>query len=411
MNKCINILLAILTLGSALCSCDSTQEPDPVKPNRPEPEKVGRTVLVYQVANNNGLAGNSVSDLSEMQKAVDEGQIPADGRVLVYCRRTGMEQTLFELTKAGNDTLAVYSDKLSSVAPERMLEVLADVQKFAPSDSYGLILWGHGSGWLQDGVESATSKRRSYGGDDGQWMNVTTLAKTLAKGPALDYIYFDCCFMAGVEVAYELSSVAPYIAFSAMEIAAEGMPYDRTLGSFFNAGAEAVTVPAETTVDYYREWQTIGVRPEFSIPQFAGRYCTMSVVDCSKIDAVAQATRSIYALAPASRPSDMSPLDYGRNKYKGYYFDFGKYVHDLCIDSQGRERFDGATTSLANFDQTLADAVIYNGYMEEVFAGARPIDSCSGLTTYIMSTPSSASTVNYNTLSWYSDIASELFVR
>ncbi len=411
MHKYLSLILLVLSF--ALWSCDDAS--DPV---RPAPETVRRTVLVYQVANNNGLAGNSVSDLTEMQQAVDAGLIPDDGRVLVYCRRSSMEQVLFELTKNGNDTLAVYSDRLSAVDPTRILEVLADVEKFAPSTSYGLILWGHGSGWMQDGItvgisensEEAT-KRRSYGGDNGKWINVTDLAETLSHGPSLDFIYFDCCFMGGVEVAYELAGVTPYVAFSVMEIAAEGMPYDRTLGSFFANGSDAVTIPAETTVDYYREWQTIGTRPEFSIPSFSGRYCTMSVVDCSKVEALAEATKRLYKAAPSSYPSDMQPLDYGRNKAVGYYFDFGKYARDLCLDDAGNDRFSGASVLFEDFQTALEDAVIYNGHMEKVFGGVRPITYCSGLNTYILKNATSASKFNYDTLSWFSDVASELNVR
>ncbi len=398
-------IYAALLSATLFTSCGG-DEPAPI-PNR-EPEVVARTVLVYQVANQNGLAGNSTSDIREMIDGAAAGQIPADGRVLVFNRRSGNVQVLMELKKTGLDTLAMYSDALSSVSSDRMREVFHDVVEKAPAESYGLILWGHGSGWMQDGKERAP-KRRSYGGDNlTEWMNMTTLASTLAAGPGFDFVYFDCCYMAGVEVAYELAPVAPYIAFSAMEIAAEGMPYHRTLGHFFEPMPQGVVNAASTTVDYYRKWKEAGRLPEYSLPNFTDRYCTMSVVDSRRVDALAEATARIYEVAPDHSPADMEPQPFGRFSYAKLYFDFGKYVSDLCLTPEGAERFDGASAKLDTFKAAMDDCVLYNGYMDYVFGGATPIKSCSGLTTYIPENADALDLYNYTTLSWYSDIASKL---
>ena len=46
--------------------------------------------------------------------------------------------------------------------------------------------------------------------------------------------------------------------------------------------------------------------------------------------------------------------------------------------------------------------------MGYVFGTTRAIPSHCGLTTYILANPSDNSTKNYNTLTWYADIASAL---
>ena len=59
--------------------------------------------------------------------------------------------------------------------PVVMEEVLKDMQKIAPSDSYGLILGSHASGWMKG--NSVQSK--AFGDDDGYNINIPDLADVL----------------------------------------------------------------------------------------------------------------------------------------------------------------------------------------------------------------------------------------
>lgn len=250
---------------------------------------------------------------------------------------------------------------------------------------------------------------RSYGGDNGKWMNISTLADVLASGPTFDYLYFDCCYMAGVEVAYELAHAVPYIAFSSMEIAAEGMPYHLTIGHFFDEDpCEAIVQASATTVGYYRTWEDIGSRPECSPSTFSRRYCSMSVVSTEAMEALAQATAAIYASTPLAYPAGMAPLPYGRGTYARLYYDFGKYLHDLCIDADGNPRYPGAKADLAAARIAIDDVVVFSDCMDYIFGTSTPIPASTGLTTYIMTSASDASSRNYDTLAWYTVAASKL---
>ncbi|MCM1066116.1 MAG: clostripain-related cysteine peptidase [Muribaculaceae bacterium] len=400
------LLFLIIALASLLASCGKDDEPAP-EPTPGPAEEVRRTVLVYQIANRNGLAANSTADLNEMRQGAADGLIPADGRLLVYNHRNDRAPVLVEISEAGIDTLAVYSTDLTSVSAQRMLDVFDNMCAYAPAREYGLILWGHGSGWIQDGVDEAP--KRSYGGDNGKWMNMSSLAAILTAGPAFEYLYFDCCYMAGIEVAYELAGAVPYIAFSSMEIAAEGMPYHLTLGSFFDDDAcRAVVGASRITVDYYRQWEATGSRPECNPSSFSRRYCSMSVVRTDALAALAEATAQIYALTPEAYPADMKPQPYGRGTYARLYYDFGKYLTDLCVDAGGNPRFADAKRRLAAARLALDDAVVFSDCMDRVFGTTTSIPASTGLTTYIMTAPSDAASRNYNTLGWYSDVASKL---
>lgn len=393
----ITILTAIV-----LFSCDSNEEPAPPAPAG----ECRRTVIVYQVANRNGLSIKSTDDLAEMRTAAAEGQFGKDGRLLVYNHRNTLPPMLLEILPDRVDTLKTYPSGLSSVDASHMAEVFGDMATLRPAREYGLVLWGHGSGWLQDGVTD-NPVRRSYGGDNGQWMNISTLAEVLRQAPKFEFLYFDCCYMASAETAYEIGTAVPQIAASVIEIAGEGMPYHRTLKYLFSDDPDALVQAAEASVEYYREWQRIGSRPECSPANFAGRYCAMSVIDTEGISAVADAARTIFSRTPALYSSDMHLTAYGRGTHSLHYFDFGSYMGALCLDSAGTERYAGASADLAAFEAALDACVTYKADMGFVFGSSTAIPSHSGLSTYVIRTPENISDENhYDTLEWYRDVVS-----
>lgn len=406
MKHYISLLYAfVLLVATSSCSHSNEPEPDP----DPDVPVARRVVLVYQVANNNGLGPDSLDDLAEMQAAAEAGHVGNDGRLLVYHHYTGMAPVLYEVTPDGLNTLKTYSTSLSSASYARMVEVFGDVADLSPADSYGIILWGHGSGWLQDGISESAAQTKSYGCDNGKWMNITTLAAALGSGLKWDFVYFDCCFMASVEVAYQLRDVTPVIAGSVTEIAAEGMPYDRTISHFFSADPDFLINAAKETFAYYQEWQTTNCREECVPKTFSKRYCTISVFRTGGLEELASSVAEIYKSTPAARPADLTLTAYGRNSFANYYFDFGGYVRQLCFDKGGTERYAGASEHYARFADALAGVIGYKDDMHFVFGSTTPIPLHSGLSTFVPSvTCGLTSTVNYNTLQWYTDVASYL---
>ena len=79
----------------------------------------------------------------------------------------------------------------------------------------------------------------AFGFDKGQKMNLTTLARTL-QGQNFGFVYFDCCYMGSVEVAYELRHAMP----------SNGMPYNRNIRCFFAPEADLLTA-ARNTFELY----------------------------------------------------------------------------------------------------------------------------------------------------------------
>ena len=221
----LKTLILTLTIMLAACVLGSCRDEAPA----PAP---GRAILIYMV-DNNDLHNYSELDLLEMKQAMRR---ISEGRVLVYRNPTGTDARLFELTSDGSEhTLRSYPASESSVTIARMKQVVTDFNNATSSaTSRGLVLWSHATGWLADQdsfsdpdfIAPLSFGRDETGGT--KKMKLPALAQAL-EGNRFDFIYFDCCHMATVEVAYELRALTPYIIASPTELGTDGMPYTQNL--------------------------------------------------------------------------------------------------------------------------------------------------------------------------------------
>lgn len=389
MKERVILYLKYLFVISALAmvsSCHDTPEPTP-EPGE-EPAK-GRLVLVYQVANNN-LSSAANDDYKEMLAGVAEG-IGEDNHFLVYRHTRSVDPMLVEITPAGVDTLRTYDTDTYSVEISRMAEVINDAKEYANAEQTGLILWSHGSGWIQDGMTQSGAKR-SFGDDGGRRMNTTDLAIAIEQAGCVDWIYFDCCYMMSVETLYELRNSARLFVGSVTELQVPGMPYDLNMKYFFAPGEADLTGAAQSTFDYYQD--RIAANPD----DLNNNYCTMSVVKASALTELARATKLIYEKAPSSLPSGFTAQMYSNyvSQTSCSYFDFGQYAEAMA----------GSGEDLAVFNAAMSEAVLYA--VATPYLRNTPIEHHSGLSTYILRTETSHSTKNYDRLTWYRDVASAI---
>lgn len=385
-NKSLIAVVSSLPI-LAVIGCNN-DEPAPT-PDPPAPQENTRTVLVYMVATNNlGSGLFDKSDLDEMQVAATNGDIK-DGRLLVY-HASDDGVVLKEVTAQGIDTLQVYDNSVPSVSVARMSQVIDDVKSLAPAKDYGMVFWSHATGWIQDGIEETPQNSPmlySFGADgmrNPKKMNITAMASAL-RGAGMSYLYFDCCYMGSMEVMYELRDCADFIIASPTEDPANGMPYDLTVKHMFDSSksiSEVSVALAQTTFNYYNDVFEKGDCP-----------CTMSVISTQHIEGLAKATRDIYEAATYSYIIGY-PYQKFQTNFTCYYFDFGDYIESLSPDP----------TLLYTWKKALDDVVIYADATPWVWSSF-PIDKYSGLSTFIMQYPTMSEIQNYNTLSWFNDVA------
>lgn len=383
MNRLLTLLFAI-SLVFILPSCGKKDEP--------KRSATKRTVLVYAVASNN-LASDLVSDRSEMvQAAPDVAGLGKDVRVLLYSvpSQTAVSATLAELKQDasgvwGFQEIKTYDRNKFSTDPDRMREVFSDLVTEAPAEKYGLILWSHGTGWIPNFSDHQLPEglQKSYGMDKYQgvtdYCDIDELANAIPDR-MFDYIWFDLCYMMGVEVVYQLRNKCDYIAGYPTEDWSMGMNYETTLPMLVAPNPDLAEA-GKSFYDYYTA-QKMAV--------------TVTVMKTDGLERLAQATADIYAYG--ERPSSANGLmNYSRLKTPLY--DFGQFTRKY-LDSSDPE----AEKLKAAFDLALSDMTVYAGCSTKNFngtEGAFDPAQYSGLSCYFPGSTAANVDSYYRSLDWY----------
>jgi len=299
------LLFAIIALA-ALSACSSDDEEE-------KSIKADRTVLVY-MSGENSLSNFMNGDLKEMMtgsKQIGDNNLlfyydAASSKNLPYVARLYQGQIVDSVSIA--DMGISDTDEYSS-DPNVMEKVIRYVFNKYPSknDDYGLVLWGHASGWLiKDSIaNNSSARRKAYGIDNGRnatsdfgkWLNIPSMKNLLSKNKHLTFILADCCNFMCLETAYELRNVTDYLIGSPAEIPGDGAPYHLVVPAMFEQTSFATSI-VDKYFEYYWEESTA-----YSVP--------LSVIKSSEMEQLAQATRTIlntFLLPDSKEYPDMSGL-------------------------------------------------------------------------------------------------------
>lgn len=348
-----------------------------------EPQvKTKRTILVYMVASNS-LSSCDVDDVNEMIASISRNNMN-NCRLLIYWVTKNDDPKLIEIKKKDNKVVTLvqkkYNSNIRSTTKERMQAVINDVLDIAPAEDYGLILWSHASGWASSlTARYASHSLTDFGDDFGTTMPVDVLADALPDN-VFSFVYADACYMAGIEVVYELKDKIRYFIGSVTELPADGMDYINNIPVFFSDNLD-LTKCCENTFNKYDKMYG------------SKRTCTISLIDCSKLNELAKLCNTIH-----KNDNNINISSIQRYKYNSPYlfYDFAQYTSLLSTESQKEE-----------LDLLLKEIVIYKKSTPYIFNQFQINEvNYSGLSTYIMGTTQSNG-VNegyYKILDWYNDV-------
>ena len=235
MKRILILLLSLMTLAA----CHKDKEKD-----EPIAE---RTVLIYMAAQNNltywPYSGYRYAegDLKEIQQGIKN---IGNNHLVVYVDKAkdpvashdDHKPYLLHYRKGELRDSIPMDSTMMACDPATLKAVAQKAFTDYPANDYGLVLWGHATGWLfrNDTIASYSTRKRAYGGTNlnesnrgsgDLWMNIPTLAKVLKTLPHLKFIFADCCNMMCAECAYEFKDVTDYYIGSAAEIPGEGAYY------------------------------------------------------------------------------------------------------------------------------------------------------------------------------------------
>ena len=368
----IRFLFCALAMALTLFSCKKAETEEIVVVKRP------KTVLLYMVANNN-LSYDAENSISRLQN----GYIPAEeGNLLVYKHCAGMDPVLLHIKKGEEGTVvadtAYRFPPRVSATKSALTQALNVTQALFPADSYGLILWSHGTGWIPPLASSSSAAQeqrsgscpeRTFGLDGKVELEIRDLAQAIPY--KLSFMLMDACFMGGIETAYEVKDSVDYYIGSPAEILTESFPYHKIMQHIFKSTPDYAAVCKEY-YDYY------------NAKSGAERSATVALMDCSKLAEVAEVAKRVFDQYGESIASlDLSLLQpYFRGSNSKYFYDL-KDLIDAIADA----------SLSAEFAAALERAVPYKAstpYFIEL-----PIRSFCGVSTYVPGNPADTKLADY----------------
>ncbi|MBD8349951.1 hypothetical protein H7X67_18440 [Dysgonomonas sp. HGC4] len=339
-------------LGWALCLVfiSSCSKDDPVATSH---------VLLVYLGGNNNLSGESYQKLQALVQGWDARP---ENKLLIFHDPADAPPQLLEVSPSDTGiptTRLIYRyEEVNSADSEVFASVIDEVRRIYPSSGYGLLVFSHASGWLPVGT---LLKPRSVIVDGNSEMNIIDFAHAIPNG-TFDYIVFEACFMAGIEVAYELKDKTKYILASSAEILSPGFTdiYPRALGLLFE-GSTGLQTFANIAFSYFKG--------QSGYMQSA----TFSVIKTSELEPLAFFIKE-YAVSGAIRDiMDIQHFD----RYQTYrlFFDFEDYYAGLMTDELQQQELHRLVGKTVVWKASTPDFMLgYNGFV---------IRQHSGLTTYI----------------------------
>ena len=368
----IRFLFCALAMALTLFSCKKAETEEIVIVKRP------KTVLLYMVANNN-LSYDAENSISRLQN----GYIPAEeGNLLVYKHCAGMDPVLLHIKKGEEGTVvadtAYRFPPRVSATKSALTQALNVTQALFPADSYGLILWSHGTGWIPPLASSSSAAQeqrsgscpeRTFGLDGKVELEIRDLAQAIPY--KLSFMLMDACFMGGIETAYEVKDSVDYYIGSPAEILTESFPYHKIMQHIFKSTPDYAAVCKEY-YDYY------------NAKSGAERSATVALMDCSKLAEVAEVAKRVFdQYGDRIASLDLSLLQpYFRGSSSKYFYDLKDLVDAIADASLSAE-----------FAAALERAVPYKAatpYFIEL-----PIRSFCGVSTYVPGNPADTKLADY----------------
>ena len=378
-----SVWLAVVVLV-LMASCLETDKADDI---------YRRTVLVYIGADNNlyYIANSNIYSMNGSLRNVDDNT-----NLIVFVDRKTSDTTsttnLLRIHEGKIDTVAKYPNR-DSTDPMVMREVIEFVHQKYPSESYGLVLWSHGTGWLptaqlhyvapnmnyaqsRDGMERRTfgpyaeipdTKAFLWEDRKGQkpsysCMDLDGLKDAIPDG-ICDYIAFDACYMGCVEVLYALRHKADYIISSSYEIVSYGFPYHMVTYYLTNGKLRDT---CREFYDYYnsmRGWEQMG---------------GISLVKTSELDSLARCFSKVIKEYSDTIPvMDTKPIQLFDRFKNHVFYDLEDVVDKLDVDRK----------YLTEFRLQLEKCVEYKVSTDYIFPGDKvdeiKVNTYCGLSVYI----------------------------
>lgn len=380
-----------------------------------------RTVLVYLAADNNLCQWVNLN-ISQMRSLANT--FPENSNLLVYVDKyvksknggyQDIAPMLLHVTYKSIDTVKVYQE-MNSADASTLRMIINEVKTRWEAESYGLLLWSHGMGWIPNSqlhdvagfmgyAPSRDSSREDtplyerhpdvrdmfapetkgfgfekYPSLDSPYssMSVEDMAEAIPDD-MFDFIIFDACYMGCVELAYALRHKTNWLVSSSCEILGQGFPYHELTVDILKA--DMLTVCRKFYEHYDRN---VGFE----------RMGAISLVDCSMMDELADCFGRIVKQIGNYPSLDGDTLQYLDRFKRGHvFFDMLDLVEHICSDRELLDEFTSLTAKCIPY--AACTPYIFEGDYDEI-----KIERFCGLSMYYPFEQNESLNSDYRKLEW-----------
>ena len=388
--KQLSIFLLVVLLVPLLSCCNNKID-----------DSKKRNILFYIGAGQSDIDRDAPVKINQIRA----GWKPGNGEMIIYIDRVSQGACLLRVNEIrgddglyGLDTLDTYGVE-NSADYEVFSRVINDAVQAYPADSYGLIFFSHGSGWLPEGnlasPRSIVIDNNTGDGKTNREMEHDDFARAIPD-KQFDFIILEACLMSDVMTMYELRNKAEYVLASSAEIVVPGFTlgdtYQNEIMSLYDTRSNVVSVLANFAKSYYdkesRHYNS----------------ATLSVIKMDEMENLASVTKRVLAgveihesglvigdIQTFDRPrvGGMSRSSYSR------FFDLGHVVQNLVSDSDYR-------VFNAQMEKTVVWKISTNSFLPSQFGFS--IKHHCGLTTYIKQDVYPGLNSFFENTSWYKAI-------
>jgi len=353
----------------------------------PDVVDVDEEVVLFIVEANNNLKYEAFQTINRLETSITKSQ-----NILVYVNSDDDNSFLLRVKKDddeyifNSDTIARFNkidDNIITIS-----ECLAWIK--GKWNISGIVFWSHGTSWYPDTIPNKSLngkqfydnhgqiKLKSFGDDRGKKIDIKRLASTI---PNVDFLIFDACSMATMEVLYEFKDKAKYIVASPTETLAESMPY-QNVTRFLTSSPKDLESICKMYIDYYKSYTDLR------------RSASISLFDMSKFDLFVNKLKECKYMS----------LNYDFEKEKIMRLDFSDDFPGPIYDFLGflSRNFDSREVDL--LDGMLRKCILYKGHTESILGNK--VDSLSGVGISIVSRYDKYLSY-YNKLKWTIDTSFE----
>jgi hypothetical protein len=362
-------VLMLCIAGSLLFSCSSSDD---------TPVPVSKVLLVYLGGDNN-LSGESKDKFDAIRQGYDGRP---GTKILVYIDARNEVPQLWELSGKSTAWLVRQCEEENSADAAVLRRVITEAKAIYPQAVFNLLVFSHASGWLPPNAltrPKSAAETRSVIIDGNDGMELADFAAAIPDH-CFKHIVFETCFMAGVEVAYQLRDKAEYILASSAETVSPGFSdvYREHINELVHGDPQKFM---QAAFDY------------FDSKDGYMRSATLSVI---KTDALGDLAGYIRNNCDPAKETDLTEMQYfDRSSYR-LFADFGDYYLRLPETKEQKETLSGLISACVPWKVATPSFMEgYNGFT---------IRNHSGLTAYIMQERYPELNETYKKLDWYKAI-------